>query len=386
MKTIRWACICALFLAMMSGACTKAEPRTCPYDIHLSITYNLLSGPERALFDGMYDAIRGGFSSVRVPSGVSRGRAEWIIDFLYNEAPELCALDRWKSSVTGSGNNLEISLKYKMPLTLQDAFIQQAEREARRFAGMSEGQALRAIHDALIRRFDYGTVEGEDTQLAYFALKNSKAVCNGYAQTAAMFAHFAGCSCSYITGYTGDNGRFDAAHAWNVALDNGRFIWFDTTWDDGGSSPQYQWYGLDGRTMAASHRPIPEYGAVSDLKSVLPDGVFATMHLDVNNAGGFVRGITDQSGTTVSSGSLSSGEFFSPAMVIWNNGNTAFDAAVTCRFEGGLKEWNPLPILPGSNGAYRVNERSARTGDGWHFVTWYVNGMRIGVFAWRDAR
>ncbi|MDO4865991.1 MAG: transglutaminase domain-containing protein [Clostridia bacterium] len=383
MKTIRWACISALFLVVMLCVCANAEPRTCPYDIHLSITYNLLSEPERALFDDMYDMIHAGYFSVSVPSGVSYDRAKWMIDFLYNEAPELCALDLWNSSVIGSGDDMEIALKYQMPIEVQDAFIQEVEREARNFANMSEGQGIRAIYEALIRRFDYGTVDGEDTQQAYFALKNNRAICNGYAQTAAMLAHFAGYSCSYVTGYVEDNGRFDAAHAWNVALDNGRFIWFDATWDDGGSSSKSKWYGLDGGTMAASHRPIPEYGNISALRSILPDGVSVTMHLDANNAGGYVRGITDQSGTTVSNGDLGSGEFYSPAMVLWNAGNTAFDATVSCRFEGALKEWNPSTIQPDSNAAYRVNERSTWTEDGWHAVAWYVNGMRIGAFTWR---
>lgn len=53
-KYILRACVCALFLAVMLCVCGNAEPRTCPYDIHLSITYNLLSEPERALFDNMY--------------------------------------------------------------------------------------------------------------------------------------------------------------------------------------------------------------------------------------------------------------------------------------------------------------------------------------------
>ena len=333
----------------------------------------------------MYDLIRAGSFSVQVPSGVSRDRAKWMIDFLYNEAPELCALDLWKTSVIGSGDTMYISLEYQMSIGVQHAFIQEVEREARNFANMREGQGIRAIHDALIRRFDYGTVDGEDTQQAYFALKNNRAVCNGYAQTAAMLAHFAGYSCSYVTGYVENNGRFDAAHAWNVALDDGRFIWFDATWDDGGSRSISEWYGLDGATMAASHRPIPEYGNISALRSLLPDGVSATMHLDVNNAGGFVRGITDQSGTTVTNGSLGSGEFYSPAMVLWNTGNTPFDTTVTYRFEDEFKGWNPWTIQPDSNSAYRVNERSTWTEDGWHAVAWYVNGMRLGAFTWRTT-
>ena len=154
MKFIRWACICALFLAVMLCVWANAEPRTCPYDIHLSITYNLLSEPERALFDDMYDMVHAGSFSVRVPSGVSYDRAKWMIDFLYNEAPELCALDLWKTSVIGSGDTMEISLKYQMPIDVQDAFIQEVEREARYFANMSEGQGIHAIHEALIRRFD----------------------------------------------------------------------------------------------------------------------------------------------------------------------------------------------------------------------------------------
>ncbi len=374
-----------LLMTLALCVCAHAQPSTCPYDIQLSITYHLLSDPERELYDDMYDAIHAGFFSVNVPSGVTRERAKWMIDFIYEEAPELCALDLWKSDVIGSGSDMHISLKYNMPISTQDDFIRYVEREAAAFSGMKDEDGIRTIYEAVIRRFTYGSVDSEDTQRAYYALKNNTAVCNGYAQTAAMFAHFAGYTCSYVTGYVEHDGNPDAAHAWNVALVNNKFMWFDATWDDGGSVPELEWYGLSGKKMAETHRPIREYEKIVDLKHVFPKGVSSTMYLDVNTNSGYVRGVTDRSGVTVYDSDLGSGEFYTPAMVIWNTRDKEYKARVTYMLDGECGGWSgKSTVQPGSNIAFRTNVRPNWNADGKHEIVWYVNGYCVGVFTWTE--
>ena len=376
-------------LCMILAACSiltvgRAEPSRCPYDIHLSIMYNYLSDAEQALYDSLYDALITGRSAVRVPDGVSRERAEWMTDFIYNEAPELCAYDRWASQVVTVSDGLEISLKYKLSIQEQDRFIRETAENADYYAKMGESRGLRAIHDHLCLRFDYGTVDGEDTQLAYYALKNNRALCNGYAQTFVMYAHFAGFTASYTDGSVYDEGgAYAGRHAWNIACENGRFFWLDATWDDRGNTSSDDWYDVSGAAILKTHVPDPEYQPILSLDTILPENVTYTMHLDVNDRNGFSRGITQWSGTGVLIQDLAAGEYYSPAMVIWNNSGRTVTAAVSCSLDGQRSGWNTIAIAPGSNAAFRTNAVQLQNRMGSHEIIWYCGGIRLGVFEWR---
>ena len=374
----------ALLLVCFLAAAAGAEPSHCPYDIHLSIIYNYLSDAERTLYDRLYDALYTGQESVSVPSGVTLDRASWMVDLIYNEAPELCAYDRWASLVVPGSGGMTVSLKYRMPLREQERFIQDAAETARRYAGQGEKKGLRAIHDDLCKRFEYGWANGEDTQLAYFALKNNKAVCNGYSQTFVMYAHFAGFASSYINGDVYyDDGTNGGAHAWNIACANGKYFWLDATWDDEGKKAGRTWYGLDGESMIRTHVPIAEYKPILDLKTVLPKNVTHTQHLDVNNSAGFQRGITRKSGKTVQLRKLKSGEYYSPAMVVSNNGRSRVSVSISCRVDGEFIDWGTWPIEPGSNLAYRADASQLRGRTGNHEAVWYCDGIRIASFTWK---
>ena len=368
------AALCLLFTV------SRAEPATCPYDIHLSITYNYLSDAERLLFDRMYDALMTGGAAVSVPDGVAWERAQWMLDFIYNEAPELCAYDRWASRLTASPRGPEICLAYKMPLREQDRFIRSVPDMVRFCAGMDEKSALRAIHERLSSLFEYGTVDGEDTQLAYFALKNGRAICNGYAQTFVLFAHFAGCTASYVDGDLRD-GR--GRHAWNIACENGRYFWLDATWDDAGQGVWGNWYGLSADVMFRDRIPDPRHQAVLALKTVLPDHVTFTMHLDADADGAFSRGISSQSGTAVRLKDLSQGEYYTPSMVIWNGGVSPAAVAVSCAVNGRRSSWGQIEVPPGSNLPFRLDASHLRGLKGSFETVWYCGGIRLGAFSWQ---
>lgn len=70
----------------------------------------------------------------------------------------------------------------------------------------------------------------------YDVLKNRYTVCDGYARLAEDMLRSIGIPCAYIGGSVYDkdlNGR--TGHAWNMAYDGQKWIYFDATWDASGS-------------------------------------------------------------------------------------------------------------------------------------------------------
>ena len=235
----------------------------CPYNPHLSIMYNFLSPLLRELYGLMYEALRAGKYSVTVPRGLKQEEITFLVDCIYNEAPELCAYDRWNTTVVDHYGETILHLAYKRPISEQERFIREVDELSRQFAGKTEEQGIRAICNYLISRFSYGFADGVDTQLAYDALQTNKAVCNGYAQCAVMFAHFAGYPCCYINGSVYDEaGKYQGGHAWNATMFGDRYFWFDTTWNDSGSVPLRSSLIMDTRQIGTIYRVAPGYQCI----------------------------------------------------------------------------------------------------------------------------
>ena len=385
MKKYLPACLltAALLIALTCAAC--AEPAKCPYDIHLSIMYNNLSRKEKTLYDRLYDAIREGKTTVQVPSGMKYDDVHWLLDDIGNESAELCAFDYWNTKIiTKSAKVTEIHLGYKMSVSEQDTFIRDTKNLAKQFAGKSDKDGIRAIHDYLIRQFEYG--DGSDPTLqAYYALKTRKAVCNGYAQAFALLCHFAGYSCSYIDGDVVNNrGETTGRHAWNVTLIDTRFSWTDTTWDDAGTRANTTWFDKTGKQMKKSHRPDPEYKSFETKASILKDKVTFTMYLDLYDQNGYVKGVTDKTGKSFSKNALKKGQYYAPAVVIWNNSAKSYPVTVSHSLNGkAVHVWDKCSVDAKSNLAFRITDQTLRGKTGTQKITWYVNGYVLGTFTWK---
>ena len=370
----------ALLLAPALG-----EPSKCPYDPHLSIMYNYMTSAQKILYDRMYDAIRTGKPGVSVPSGMTYDEVWQMLDNIGNEAPELCAFDFGTTRIISqSGKVTEISIGYRLSVAEQNKFIKQVSKLAKKFANKSEKNGIKAIHDYLVKRYEYGDVNDPTALQSYYTLKHNRPVCNGYAQTVALLCHFAGYSCSYVTGYVADRqGKLTAAHAWNVALINGKFSWFDTTWNDAGKKPIYYWYNLTGKKMGQTHAALPRYKGFATLASILPKNVSHTLYLDLYNKKGYMKGVTDKSGKRYKQSRLKDGQYYAPAAVIWNNSSKPVSVTISYRLDGGaVRAWGKTTVNPHSNLAYRTYLQQLTGKRGRHTVTWYCNGNRLGTFTW----
>ena len=383
-RLITFGLVIGLLFALLTAP-AQGEPSKCPYDPHLSIMYNYMSGKQKTLYDRLYDAIRTGKDSVAVPSGMTYDEVYQMLDNIGNESAELCAFDAATTRIISkAGKVAEISIGYRMSVKEQNKFIKQVAKLARKFSGKSEKNGIKAIHDYLTQRFKYGDVNDPTALSAYYSLKHNRPVCNGYAQTVALLCHFAGYSCSYVTGYVAnDRGEMTAAHAWNVAAVNGKFSWFDTTWDDAGKKPRYYWYNMSGKKMGETHAALPRYKAFATRASILPKNVSHTMYLDLYNSKGYVKGVTDKSGRSYKQSRLKSGQYYAPAVVIWNNSAKPVSVTISYRLDGGaVKAWNKTTVQPRSNLAYRTYLQELTGKRGKHTVVWYCDGNRLGAFTW----
>ena len=91
-----------------------------------------------------------------------------------------------------------------------------------------------ALHDTLIQNADYAyEADGVTPSMELSAhnilgvLLGDVGVCDSYAKSFQLLLNYCGIDNIYVTGYA------SVAHAWNlVKLDDGRWYWYDLTWDD----------------------------------------------------------------------------------------------------------------------------------------------------------
>ena len=100
---------------------------------------------------------------------------------------------------------------------------------------MTDAERVRVLHDYLILNCEYdienykvGKIT-QESRLAYGALVNKKAVCQGYCAAFSLLCERAGVRC-IVVGGNAPNSR--DSHAWNVVLIDGIKYYIDTTHDD----------------------------------------------------------------------------------------------------------------------------------------------------------
>lgn len=106
--------------------------------------------------------------------------------------------------------------------------------------GMSDFDIELAVHDYIIDSCEFAN-DNEKTEHAYSAygvLVDHKAVCEGYAKTAALLLKIEGVDAEIVSGYKShrdddeDEKEKNPGHMWNQVYISGTWYNLDTTWDD----------------------------------------------------------------------------------------------------------------------------------------------------------
>ena len=103
----------------------------------------------------------------------------------------------------------------------------------RQLEGYNEIEKIRQVHNWLIDNIEYDTnFESNEPYSIYGALKEGKAVCEGYARSFKYILDELGIPCVLVSG-TGTNSNDQTeSHAWNYVEIAGEWYAVDVTWDD----------------------------------------------------------------------------------------------------------------------------------------------------------
>lgn len=99
--------------------------------------------------------------------------------------------------------------------------------------GYSDAEKIRQVHNWLINNIEYDTnLEAKEPYSIYGALREGKAVCEGYARSFKYILDELGIPCVLVSGTgTNSNGETES-HAWNYVQIENNWYAVDVTWDD----------------------------------------------------------------------------------------------------------------------------------------------------------
>ncbi len=134
-----------------------------------------------------------------------------------------------------------VSLKFEEDVETVKAYHAVTEAKADKIIasiltdGMTDKDKVKAIHDYLILNCEYNYndyLKGEvpfESRIAYGALCERSAVCQGYSAAFNMLCKRAGIRSAVVTGTVPDS---EDLHAWNMILTDGQIFYIDVTRDD----------------------------------------------------------------------------------------------------------------------------------------------------------
>ena len=119
----------------------------------------------------------------------------------------------------------------------------------------SDYQNAKILYEYLVKNCYYDWGKYHRVTTANDALfGNGGTVCAGYADAYNLLLNLAGIKSCYVTGI-GYTGTTSGGHAWNMAYIDGKWVYFDVTWDDPdcGNFIFYDYFAVSEATISRDH-------------------------------------------------------------------------------------------------------------------------------------
>ena len=239
--------------------------------------YHLLTAKGQKIYDEVLTAVRER-RTVTV-STLDKNLLDQVYDCVTADHPELFYISGYtytKHSVMDKLLSISFEGNYEMTARQQeDAQKIADDYTVRCFDGLpadaDQFETAKYLFDYIVTHTDYDTA-AEDNQTILSVMQNGRSVCSGYAKSFQYLLNKAGIPCTLVTGTA-----FGSAHAWNLALLDGDYYYFDVTFGDAsypGSDVKrkvigYEYFGVTSeeseRTHTADGRiPLPVCRAEAD--------------------------------------------------------------------------------------------------------------------------
>ena len=178
----------------------------------------------------MYDEMLWGVSTIDISSyNIPVSCAEGLFVGVINEHPDLYTVNTQAGfSYTASNNYIQTytNIQYYKDLDTVgfNMGVNRAMELINENASYTDMQKAIILHDYLAIQVEYDTT-ASNRYSAFGALRDGKAVCQGYALAYKYLLNKAGIECHIVTSKT-------LNHAWNIVKLNGKYYHVDVTWDD----------------------------------------------------------------------------------------------------------------------------------------------------------
>ena len=218
---------------------------------------------QKQVYCVMMEGIKHNISTIAMPCKISYDEVAKIFNLVRNNLYEYCNLILDYTNKMNSSNVTSILVEYKYDAQqvqdMKDELSEKADSILSNFyEGMPEWDKIKYIHDYIVLNCTYDT-QAPNSQSAYGALIDGKAVCEGYAKAMAYLCNKAGIECMLVTGYAGGD-----AHMWNLVKYNGNWYHTDVTWDDPAKPVfdseyvKYKYFNLTNSQIRLDHKIIPD--------------------------------------------------------------------------------------------------------------------------------
>lgn len=180
----------------------------------------------------MYDEMLWGVSTIDISSyNIPVSCAKGLFAGVINEHPDLYTVNTEAGfSYTVSNNYIQTytNIQYYKDLDTVgfNMGVNRAMELINKDVSYTEMQKAIILHDYLAIQVEYDTTGSNTNRFSAFgALRDGKAVCQGYALAYKYLLNKAGIECHIVTSET-------LNHAWNIVKLNGKYYHVDVTWDD----------------------------------------------------------------------------------------------------------------------------------------------------------
>lgn len=203
--------------------------------------YYELDADEKSAYDQIVDAASRFVPIVELKTPLLKERIERVCQILYLEENQLYYAKYVKVTDIDSGltHAIEITFLDRDEVLRQNAAVEERITQIidKIQPWMATIDILKLFHDEVILNCDY-SFDGDNRSIAYGALIDGKALCEGYARAFALLCNRQGIENLYATGTVKRPGVEDEEHMWNMVKLKGYWYNVDLTWDDPKSRPE----------------------------------------------------------------------------------------------------------------------------------------------------
>ena len=208
-------------------------------------------------YDAIYNGIMNMVSTVKMPSNIKAEDAEYLLDSVRADHPEIFWVDDNYKYYSSDGKLLSLELTYSVSRNQRDEIAAKVDEVANGIVAEAAGlpNEYEKVKHYYTRLSDMLTYDDNRSNMATQTIEGPfleySTACAGYSRALQYLCYKSNIPCIYVLGNSiGDETVPEGPHAWNALNIDGVSVYADLTWGDTDQGPFTCSYAFLGLTSA----------------------------------------------------------------------------------------------------------------------------------------